>query len=67
MDRIIHVGRTKEVRMTATQEEVEKLKDKLVLKRGVPVRLAEEKINERKLSVQKRSQESGKRSKPDSV
>ena len=67
MDRIIHVGRTKEVRMTATQEEVEKLKDKLVLKRGVPVRLAEEKINERKISLQKKSQESGKRRKPDSV
>ncbi len=62
MDRIIHIGRTREVRITATHQDVENLKDKLVLQRGVPLSKAEKIISERKISVKQ-----SKQSKPNSV
>src|SRR6266498_3119735 len=61
MDRIIHIGRTRDVRMTATHEDVEHLKDRLMLQRGVLLSKAEKLIGERKISIQK------KPSKPTSV
>ena len=53
MDRIVHIGRTREVRITASYKDVEALKDKLMLMRGVSLQRAEEMINQRKISVQK--------------
>jgi hypothetical protein len=52
MDKIIHVGRTRDVRITATDEDVENLKDKLMLERGVLLSEAEKVIGERSISVQ---------------
>jgi hypothetical protein len=51
MDRIIHIGKTREVRLSATHQDVERLKDRLMLKRGVPLADAEKVINQRKISV----------------
>jgi hypothetical protein len=50
MDKIIHVGRTPEVRITATDEDVENLKDKLMLERGVLLSEAEKIIGRRSTS-----------------
>src|SRR3990172_6840480 len=55
MDRIVHIGRTREVRITASYKDVEALKDKLMLMRGVSLQRAEEMINQRKISVQKKA------------
>ena len=52
MDKIIHVGRTRDVRITATNEDVENLKDKLMLERGILLSEAEKIIGERSISVQ---------------
>jgi hypothetical protein len=49
MDKIIHIGRTRDVRITATREDVEMLKDKLMLERGVPLMKAEKIIAQRKV------------------
>ncbi len=49
MDRIIHIGRTREARITATYEDVENLKDKLMLNRGVLISTVEKIISERKI------------------
>ena len=49
MDRIIHIGKTRDVRITATHEDIENLKDKLMLQRGVPISKAEKIISERKI------------------
>jgi hypothetical protein len=49
MDKIIHIGRTRDVRITATREDVEKLKDRLMLERGVPLAKAEKIIAQRKV------------------
>jgi hypothetical protein len=54
MDRIIHIGRTREVRLTATRNDVEALKDTLMLQRGVLFSEAERIIGERKISTQKK-------------
>jgi hypothetical protein len=54
MDRIIHIGRTREVRLTATRNDVEALKDTLMLQRGVLFSEAERVIGERKISTQKK-------------
>lgn len=51
MDRIIHIGKTRDVRITATHQDVEKLKDQLMLKRGVPMAEAEKIIGQRKISI----------------
>jgi hypothetical protein len=51
MDKIIHVGRTRDVRITATYEDVVKLKDRLMLERGVPLVEAEKIIGQRKIST----------------
>jgi hypothetical protein len=48
MDRVIHIGRTREVQLSATHRDVEKLKDELMLKRGVPLSKAEEIVAKRK-------------------
>lgn len=53
MDRIIHIGRTRDVRITASYQDVETLKDKLMLQRGVPLSEAERIIGQRKISGQK--------------
>jgi hypothetical protein len=53
MDHIIHIGRTRDVRITASYEDVERLKDRLMLQRGVLVSKAEKLIGERKISMQK--------------
>ena len=53
MDRIIHIGKTREIRLAATRREVEGLKDRLMRERGVPLTKAKEIINGRKLSAQK--------------
>jgi hypothetical protein len=55
MDRIIHIGRTREVRLTATRNDVEDLKDKLMLQRGVLFSEAEKIISERKILAQKKA------------
>src|SRR3990172_7538934 len=55
MDRIIHIGRTREVRISATYQDVEKLKDELMLERGVSLLKAEEIISQRRLSVAKKA------------
>ena len=54
MDRIIHFGKTREVRLTATHEDVERLKDQLMLERGVPLSEAEKMIGQRKISINKK-------------
>jgi hypothetical protein len=51
MDKIIHVGRTREVRITATEEDVERLKDKLTLERGVLLSKAEKMIGAREMLI----------------
>jgi hypothetical protein len=53
MDRIIHIGRTRELKLTATYQDVENLKDILMRERGVSIVRAKEVINGRKLSVKK--------------
>jgi hypothetical protein len=55
MDRIIHIGRTREVRLTATHRDVENLKDELTLKRSVLLSKAEAIINNRKITIQKKA------------
>jgi len=50
MDRVIHIGRTRDVNLTATYQDVEDLKDKLVLARGVLLSEAEKMIGARKIS-----------------
>jgi hypothetical protein len=52
MDRIIHIGRTREVHLSATHEDVENLKDELMRERGVPLSKADEIISMRKLRIQ---------------
>ena len=49
MDRIIHIGRTRDVRLTATHQDVENLKDKLMLQRGITISKVEKIISERKI------------------
>ena len=62
MDKIIHVGRTREVRITATDADVESLKDKLMLERGVLLSEAERIIGQRQMSVSaKKPQENSNR------
>jgi len=51
MDRVMHFGRTREVRLTATHQDVERLKDKLMLERGVSLAEAEKLIGGRKISI----------------
>ena len=51
MDRIMHIGRTREVRLTATHQDVERLKDQLMLERGVSLAEAEKIIGGRKISI----------------
>jgi hypothetical protein len=53
MDKIIHVGRTRDIRITATYEDVENLKDKLMLERGVLLADAEKIIGQRNISALK--------------
>ena len=55
MDRTIHIARTREVRITATHQDVEDLKDKLMLERGFPLSKAEEIISKRKLAAAKKA------------
>ncbi len=55
MDKIIHIGRTREVRLSATHGDVENLKDDLMRKRGVPLAEAEKIISKRKLTIQKKA------------
>jgi hypothetical protein len=55
MDRIIHIGQTRDVRITASREDVESLKDRLMLLRGVPLAEAEKIIGQRKIATQKSS------------
>ena len=64
MDKIIHVGRTREARITATNEDVENLKDRLMLQRGVLLSEVEKIIGQRKISVQ---QKQSKQSTPPNV
>jgi hypothetical protein len=54
MDRIIHIGRTRDVRITATHHDVESLKDRLMLQRAVLLSEAEKIIAGRKISMQKK-------------
>jgi hypothetical protein len=54
MDRIIHIGRTREARITATHADVEDLKDNLMLQRGVLLSKAQKMIGERKISIIKK-------------
>jgi hypothetical protein len=61
MDRIIHIGKTREVRLTASYDDIEALKDRLLLSRGVPLKEAEAIINKRKISIRNRAR------KPESV
>ncbi len=49
MDRIIHIGKTRDVRLTVTRQDVESLKDKLMIERGVLLSDAEKAINQRKI------------------
>ena len=53
MDRVIHIGRTRDIRIMATHENVEALKDFLMLQRGVLLSQAEKMIGERKISIPK--------------
>lgn len=55
MDRIIHIGKTRDVRISATHQEIERLKDELMLERGVSLLKAEEIINKRKLAIAKKA------------
>jgi hypothetical protein len=50
MDRIIHVARTPEVHITASYEDVERLKDRLMRERGIELGQALSYINSRRLS-----------------
>jgi len=52
MDKIIHVGRTRDVRITANDEDVENLKDRLMLERGVLLSEAEKIIGQRSIFAQ---------------
>jgi len=61
MDRIMHIGRTRDLRINATHQDIENLKDKLMLPRAVPLSEAEKIIGERKISIK------NKPSKPGSV
>ena len=61
MDRTIHIGRTRDVRIMATYQDVESLKDQLMLQRAIPLSEAEKIIGERIISSQNKS------SKPNSV
>jgi hypothetical protein len=54
MDRIIHIGRTRDVRITATHSDIEQLKDRLMLQRGVLLSEVEKMISQRKISPQKK-------------
>ena len=49
MDRVIHVGRTRDARIIATYENVEALKDWLMLQRGLPLTEAEQTIGKRRV------------------
>jgi len=55
MDRIIHIGKTREVRLSATHHDVEELKNELMLQRGVLLSKSEEVINKRRITVQKKA------------
>lgn len=61
MDQIIHVGKTREVRISVSHKDVEDLKDTLTLRLGIPLDLAEEVIRKRRISIKQ------KPSKPESV
>jgi hypothetical protein len=69
MDKIIHIGKTRDVRITATREDVERLKDRLMLERGVPLAKAEKTIAQRKVpGLQPTQQTKNKKArKPESV
>ena len=54
MDRVIHVGKTREVRISATHQDVENFKDKLTLRVGIPQAKAEEVINKRRIPLKQR-------------
>ena len=54
MDRVIHIGRTREARITANYQDVENLKDNLMLQRGVLLSKAQKIIGERKISIPKK-------------
>jgi hypothetical protein len=60
MDKIIHIGRTREVRITVTDDDVENLKDRLMLERGVLLSEAEKIIGQREMSVQQTPVQQGK-------
>src|SRR5215207_6624418 len=49
MDRIIHIGRTRDVHLTATHQDVENLKDNLMLQRAVPLSTIEKMISARRI------------------
>jgi hypothetical protein len=51
MDKIIHIGRTRDVRITAKEEDVENLKDKLMLARGALLSEAEKIIGQRDMAT----------------
>jgi len=55
MDRVIHIGKTRDVRITSSHQDVERLKDQLMLQRGVLLADAERIINQRKISINKRA------------
>jgi hypothetical protein len=57
MDKVIHIGRTREIKLSATHEDIEKLKDSLMAKRGVKLETAKEIINGRKLTYGKAEKE----------
>jgi hypothetical protein len=69
MDKIIHIGRTRNVRITATREDVERLKDRMMLERGVSLAKAEKIIAQRKVpGLQLTQQTKNKKArKPESV
>lgn len=64
MDKILHVGRTPEVRIIATDEDVEILKDRLMLERGVLLSEAERVIGQRSTADR---QKPGKQETPGNV
>lgn len=63
MDKIIHVGRTRELRITATDEDVENLKDRLMIERGVLLSDAERFIGQRQMLIQQAQQKEQQKSK----
>ena len=54
MDSVIHVGKTREVHLSVSHQDVEKLKDQLMIKYGFPLKDAEKIIGNRKQSFSKK-------------